>query len=115
MEGFSHCFLGKFVSHMTVPFHCVLDILRTSNNGKLFLDETIHVYQVTGMKNDFVLQEVQDVKKKKSVELQDVENEELDDEPKEKDATFANEGPPWTKGESLSQSKAPMRISRPKQ
>ena len=37
-------FLGKFASHMTVPFHCVLDILCSSNDGKLFLDKTSHVY-----------------------------------------------------------------------
>ena len=39
------------------------------------------------------------------MELQGVENEELDDKPKEKDATFADDGPRWTKGESLSQLK----------
>ena len=46
--------------------------------------------------------EEQDVKKEKSVELQGVEYKALDDEPKEKDATFADDGPPWTKGEGLS-------------
>ena len=44
MKGFYECFLGKFASHMTVPFHCVLDILCSSNDGKLFLDKTSHVY-----------------------------------------------------------------------
>ena len=44
MKGFYECFLGKFASHMTVPFHCVLDILRSSSDGKLFLDKTSHVY-----------------------------------------------------------------------
>ena len=39
------------------------------------------------------------------MELQGVEYKELDDEPKEKDATYADDGPPWTKGESLSQLK----------
>ena len=43
MKGFYECFLGKFASHMTVPFHCVLDILRSSDDGKLFLDKTNHV------------------------------------------------------------------------
>ena len=44
MKGFYECFLGKFASHMTVPVHCVLDILRSSSDGKLFLDKTSHVY-----------------------------------------------------------------------
>ena len=39
------------------------------------------------------------------MELQGVENKELDDEPKERDATSADDRPPWTKGESLSQLK----------
>ena len=38
------------------------------------------------------------------MELHGVENEELDDEPTcKEDATFADDGPPWTKSESLSQ------------
>ena len=36
--------MGKFASHITVPFHCVLDILSTSNDGKLFLDKTSQAY-----------------------------------------------------------------------
>ena len=39
------------------------------------------------------------------MELQGVEYKELDDKPKERDATSADDGPPWTKGESLSQLK----------
>lgn len=114
MKGFYECLMGKFASNMTVPFHCVPEFLGTSNDGKLFLDKTSHVYQVTGLTN-FVLQKVQwkkteeqDVKKEKSVELHGVENEELDDEPtcKEKDATFADDGAPWTKSESHSQLKS---------
>ena len=39
------------------------------------------------------------------MELQGVENKELDGEPKERDATSADDRPPWTKGESLNQLK----------
>ena len=44
MKGFYECFVGKFASHITVPFHCELDILSTSNDGKLFLDKESHAY-----------------------------------------------------------------------